>query len=69
MSFSNPELIGVFEVCLRLSPDSVLNEDGVDVSSLHNHVPDFGYSNSELVFIFPVGLYFFLSYYYSLMFI
>ena len=38
-----------FEVCLRLSLDPVLD---VDI------VPDFGYTSSELVFIYPVGLLF-----------
>ena len=63
LSFSNDELVGVFEVCLRLSLDPVLD---VDI------VPDFGYTTSDLVFIYPVGLlffFFFFFFYFSLSFI
>ena len=50
LSFANPELIGMFEVCLRVSLVPDLN-DGV--------APDFGFATSDLVFIYPVGLCFF----------
>ena len=45
LSFSQPNVVGVFDVCLRLNTNP----------SKEYKKLDFGYSNDELKFIYPLG--------------
>ena len=54
LSFSKPSVVGVFDVCLRLN-----TEPSGDYKNR-----DFGFSNDELKYIYPLG--FVIFYFYSL---
>ena len=47
LTFSKPDIIGIFDVCLRLNTDP---------SGVFDEI-DFGYTNDELQFIYPLGLF------------